>query len=91
MSKGEREELDKLVKLAEEGETVVSKYSVPNYLNTPREVWKWLKSNNLVESFNSLMVRRRFGKSHSPWRILQIVRAIAYNLFINCLITVIIL
>nr|WP_229570057.1 hypothetical protein [Saccharolobus caldissimus] len=62
MSKGEREELDKLIKSAEEGETVVYKYGVLNYLNAPREVWKWLKSNNLVESFNSLVERRRFGE-----------------------------
>jgi hypothetical protein len=29
--------------------------------------------------FNSLLERRRFGKCHSPWRILQIARAIALN------------
>ena len=38
-----------------------------------------LRSNNLAESFNSLLERRRFGKCHSPWRILQIARAIALN------------
>ncbi len=38
MSKGER--LDKLIKSAEEGETVVDKYGVLNYLEAPREVWK---------------------------------------------------
>ncbi|EHP69919.1 hypothetical protein MetMK1DRAFT_00004210, partial [Metallosphaera yellowstonensis MK1] len=27
----------------------------------------------------SLLERRRFGKCHSPWRILQIARAIALN------------
>lgn len=91
MSKGER--LDKLIKWAEEGETVVDKYGVLNYLEAQREVWKWLKSNNLVESFNSLVERRCFGKFHSPWRIFQIARAIAiaYNLFTNYLITVILL
>ncbi|MDT7862473.1 MAG: transposase [Saccharolobus sp.] len=52
MSKDEREELDKLIKSAKEGEIVVNKYGVLNYLEAPRGVWKWLKSNNLVESFN---------------------------------------
>ncbi|EHP71152.1 hypothetical protein MetMK1DRAFT_00016560 [Metallosphaera yellowstonensis MK1] len=39
------------------------------------------------------MERRRFGKCHSPWRILQIARAIAlnYNLSTCYLIIVIIL
>ena len=41
----------------------------------------------------SLLERRRFGKCHSPWRILQIARAIAlsYNLSACYLIIVIIL
>jgi putative transposase len=44
----------------------------------PRELWSLLMSNNLAESFNSLL-ERRFGKCHSPWRILQIARVIALN------------
>ncbi|ADB88279.1 transposase ISC1250 [Saccharolobus islandicus L.D.8.5] len=47
----------------------------------------------MVESFNSLLERRRFGKFHSPWRILQIAKAIAveYNSLTCFLILVIIL
>ncbi|QXJ31938.1 hypothetical protein J5U21_01589 [Saccharolobus shibatae] len=47
----------------------------------------------MIESFNSLLERRRFGAFQSPWRILQIARAIAlyYNLLTCFLITVIIL
>jgi len=41
------------------------------YLLAPRELWPLLRSNNLAESFNSLLERRRFGKCYSPWRILQ--------------------
>ncbi|AAK42954.1 Last part of transposase in ISC1250 [Saccharolobus solfataricus P2] len=50
------------------------------------------ESNNLIESFNSLL-ERRFGKFHSPWRMLQIARTIAnnYNLLTYFLIIVIIL
>ena len=64
-----------------------------SYLLAPRELWPLLRSNNLAESFNSLLERRRFGKCHSPWRILQIARAIAvnYNLSARYLIIVIIL
>jgi len=64
-----------------------------SYLLAPRELWPLLRSNNLAESFNSLLERRRFGKCHSPWRILQIARAIAlnYNLSTYHLIIVIIL
>jgi putative transposase len=64
-----------------------------SYLLAPRELWPLLRSNNLAESFNSLLERRRFGKCHSPWRILQIARAIAlnYNLSTCYLILVIIL
>jgi hypothetical protein len=36
MTKGEREELDKLIKSAEEGETMSGKYGVLNCLETPR-------------------------------------------------------
>ncbi|EHP70233.1 hypothetical protein MetMK1DRAFT_00007350, partial [Metallosphaera yellowstonensis MK1] len=50
-----------------------------SYLLAPRELWPLLRSNNLAESFNSLLERRRFGKCHSPWRILQIAQAIAVN------------
>ncbi|BCS93739.1 MAG: hypothetical protein MjAS7_2347 [Metallosphaera javensis (ex Sakai et al. 2022)] len=32
-----------------------------------------------MESFNSLVRRRRFGKYHTPYRLLQIVWAIADN------------
>jgi putative transposase len=39
-----------------------------SYLLAPRELWFLLRSNNLAESFNSLLERRRFGKFHSPWR-----------------------
>jgi putative transposase len=48
---------------------------------------------HLAESFNFLLERRRFGKCHSLWRILQIARAIAlnYNLSTCYLVLVIIL
>jgi hypothetical protein len=36
MTKGEREELDRLIKSAEEGETMIGKYGVLNCLETPR-------------------------------------------------------
>jgi hypothetical protein len=36
MTKGEREELDKLIKSVEEGETMIGKYSVLNCLETLR-------------------------------------------------------
>ncbi|PVU75623.1 hypothetical protein DDW11_01880 [Sulfolobus sp. SCGC AB-777_G06] len=36
MTKGEREELDKLIKSTEEGETMSGKYGVLNCLETPR-------------------------------------------------------
>ena len=93
MTREEREELDKLMSSAEKGVAVVDKYGVFNYIQEPKELWKWLKSNNLVESFNSLVERRRFGKSHTPRRVLQTARAIAiwYNLFTNFFTTVIIL
>ena len=46
-----------------------------------------------MESFNSLVERRRFGKFHSGYRILQIALTIAvlYNLLNYFLILVIIL
>jgi len=89
MSRVEREELDKILSSSEQGVSVDDKLGVLNYLVAPRELWKWLKSNNLVES---LVERRRFGKFHSPWRILQIALAIAveYNL-LNCFLTLVII
>ncbi|AAK41524.1 Partial transposase ISC1250 [Saccharolobus solfataricus P2] len=62
-----------------------------SYLVASKELWKF-KTNNLVESFNSLL-ERRFSKFHSPWRILQIARAIAlyYNLLTYFLTIIIIL
>ncbi|BDB98279.1 transposase [Saccharolobus caldissimus] len=93
-TKEEREALNVIISSAESGE--IKPEACPrllSYLSAPKELWKWLKSNNLVESFNSLLERRRFGKFHSPWRILQIARTIAnnYNLSTCLLITVIIL
>ncbi|EHP69941.1 transposase [Metallosphaera yellowstonensis MK1] len=83
--------LDLLLSLAESVPTRGS--PLLSYLLAPRELWSLLRSNNLAESFNSLLERRRFGKCHSPWRILQIARAIAlnYNLSTCYLIIVIIL
>jgi hypothetical protein len=83
--------LDLLLSLAESVPTRGS--PLLSYLLAPRELWPLLRSNNLAESFNSLLERRRFGKCHSPWRILQIARAIAlnYNLSTCYLILVIIL
>jgi len=83
--------LDLLLSLAESVPTRGS--PLLSYLLAPRELWPLLRSNNLAESFNSLLERRRFGKCHSPWRILQIARAIAlnYNLSACYLIIVIIL
>ncbi|QXJ31019.1 transposase [Saccharolobus shibatae] len=93
-TKEEREALNAIISSAENGE--IRPESCPtllSYLKASKKLWKWLKSNNLVESFNSLLERRRFGLYHSPWRILQIARAIAlyYNLFTCFLITVILL
>ena len=58
--------LDLLLSLAESVPTRVS--PLLSYLLAPRELWPLLRSNNLAESFNSLLERRRFGKYHSPWR-----------------------
>ncbi|QXJ28547.1 hypothetical protein J5U23_01416 [Saccharolobus shibatae B12] len=93
-TKEEREALNAIISSAENGE--IKPESCPtllSYLKASKKLWKWLKSNNLIESFNSLLERRRFGLYHSPWRILQIARAIAlyYNLFTYFLITIIIL
>ena len=92
MKRSEREELDEILFLGEQGVSVDDKLGVLNYLVAPRGLWKWLKSNNLVESFNSLVERRRFGKFHSPWRILQIALAIAveYNP-LNCFLILVII
>jgi putative transposase len=83
--------LDLLLSLAESVPTRGS--PLLSYLLAPRELWPLLRSNNLAESFNSLMERRRFGKCHSHWRILQISRVVAvnYNLSTCYLIIVIIL
>lgn len=78
-TKEEREALN-VIFSAESGE--IKPETCPrllSYLSTPKELWRWLKSNNLIESFNSLLERRRFGSFHSPWRILQIARTIANN------------
>ncbi|QXJ34421.1 hypothetical protein J5U22_00967 [Saccharolobus shibatae] len=93
-TKEEREALNVIISSAESGE--IKPETCPrllSYLSAPKKLWKWLKSNNLIESFNSLLERRRFGKFHSPWRILQIARVIAlyYNLLTYFLIIVIIL
>ncbi|MCH4815000.1 MAG: transposase [Saccharolobus sp.] len=93
-TKEEREALNVIISSAESGE--IKPETCPrllSYLSAPKELWRWLKSNNLIESFNSLLERRRFGKFHSPWRILQIARTIAnnYNLLTCFLVTVIIL
>ncbi|QXJ31874.1 transposase [Saccharolobus shibatae] len=93
-TKEEREALNVIISSAEGGE--IKPETCPrllSYLSAPKELWRWLKSNNLIESFNSLLERRRFGKFHSPWRILQIARTIAnnYNLLTCFLITVILL
>ena len=66
--------LDLLLSLAESVPTRGS--PLLSYLLAPREAPPQV---NLAESFNSLLERRRFGKCHSPWRILQIARAIALN------------
>jgi len=58
--------LDLLLSLAESVPTRVS--PLLSYLLAPRELWPLLRSNNLAESFNSILERRRFGKYHSPWR-----------------------
>jgi putative transposase len=83
--------LDLLLCLAESVPTRGS--PLLSYLLAPKELWPFLRSNNMAESFNSLLERRRFGKCHSSWRILQIARAIAlnYNLSTYYLIIVIIL
>ncbi len=63
-TKEEREALDE--SSAESGE--LKPESCPtllSYLKAGKKLWKWLKSNNLVESFNSLLERRRFGAFHS--------------------------
>ncbi|QXJ34555.1 transposase [Saccharolobus shibatae] len=93
-TKEEREALDEITSSAELGKIKPeTNPTLLSYLIADKKLWKWLKSNNLVESFNSLLERRRFGLYHSPWRILQIARAIAlyYNLLTYFLITVIIL
>uniref|UniRef100_A0A2U9IUV9 IS256 family transposase n=1 Tax=Metallosphaera hakonensis JCM 8857 = DSM 7519 TaxID=1293036 RepID=A0A2U9IUV9_9CREN len=93
-TKEEREALDAITSSAELGKIKPeTNPTLLSYLIADKKLWKWLKSNNLVESFNSLLERRRFGLFHSPWRILQLARAIAlyYNLFTYFLITVIIL
>lgn len=93
MSREERKVIGEIIFSAEHGIQVDDKFGILGYLSAPKEVWKWLRSNNLVESFNSLIERRRFGKFHSGYRILQIALAIAvvYNLLNYCLIIVIIL
>ncbi|BFI74537.1 hypothetical protein YN1HA_23860 [Sulfurisphaera ohwakuensis] len=93
MSREDREVVDEIVFLAEHGIQVDDKFGILGYLSAPRGIWKWLRSNNLVESFNSLVERRRFGKFHSGYRILQIALTIAvlYNLLKYFLILVIIL
>ncbi|QXJ34022.1 hypothetical protein J5U22_00567 [Saccharolobus shibatae] len=93
-TKEEREALNAIISSAENGE--LKSESCPtllSYLKASKKLWKWLKSNNLIESFNSLLERRRFRLYHSPWRILQITRVIAlyYNLLTCFIITVIIL
>ncbi|AAK41414.1 IS256-like element ISC1250 family transposase [Saccharolobus solfataricus] len=93
-TKEEREALDAITSSAELGEIKPeTNPTLLSYLVASKELWKWLKTNNLVESFNSLLERRRFGSFHSPWRILQIARAIAlyYNLLTYFLTIVIIL
>ncbi|AKV75422.1 hypothetical protein MsedC_2255 [Metallosphaera sedula] len=93
-TKEEREALDAITSSAELGKIKPeTNPTLLSYLIADKKLWKWLKSNNLVESFNSLLERRRFGLFHSPWRILQIARAIAlyYNLLTCFLVTVIIL
>ncbi|AWR98987.1 transposase [Metallosphaera hakonensis] len=93
-TKEEREALDAITSSAELGKIKPeTNPTLLSYLIADKKLWKWLKSNNLVESFNSLLERRRFGLFHSPWRILQLARAIAlyYNLSAYFLITVIIL
>ncbi|QXJ28700.1 hypothetical protein J5U23_01569 [Saccharolobus shibatae B12] len=92
-TKEEREALDAIISSAENGE--IKPESCPtllSYLKASKKLWKWLKSNNLIKSFNSLLEGRRFGAFHSPWRILQIARAIAiyYNL-LACFLIIIIL
>ncbi|AWS00257.1 transposase [Metallosphaera hakonensis] len=92
-TKEEREALDAITSSAELGKIKPeTNPTLLSYLIADKKLWK-LKSNNLVESFNSLLERRRFGLFHSPWRILQLARAIAlyYNLSAYFLITVIIL
>ncbi|QXJ35009.1 transposase [Saccharolobus shibatae] len=92
-TKEEREALNVIVSSTESGEIKPETYSrLLSYLSAPKELWGWLKSNNLIESFNSLLERRRFGKFHSPWRILQIARAIAiyYNL-LTCFLNIVII
>jgi hypothetical protein len=82
--------LDLLLSLAESVPTRGS--PLLSYLLAPRELWPLLRSNNLAESFNSLLERRRFGKCHSPWRILQIARAIALNYNLStCYLTLVII
>ncbi|BCS93205.1 MAG: hypothetical protein MjAS7_1813 [Metallosphaera javensis (ex Sakai et al. 2022)] len=58
-----------------------------SFTSLPQELQRLLSTNNLVESFNSLVERRRFGKCHTPHRLLQIVWAIAdnYNILDNFL------
>jgi len=60
-----------------------------SYLLAPRELWPLLRSPGRVLQ----LPPGEFGKCHSPWRILQIARAIAlnYNLSTCYLIIVIIL
>ncbi|QXJ27684.1 hypothetical protein J5U23_00551 [Saccharolobus shibatae B12] len=92
-TKEEREALNAIISSAENGE--IKPESCPtllSYLKASKKLWKWLKSNNLIKSFNSLLERRRFGAFHSPWRVLQITRAIViyYNL-LACFLNIVII
>ena len=85
--------INELIYLAENGLQVEDPWVVLFYLQAPEQVRKWLKTYNLVKSFNSPVERRRFGKFYSAWRIEQIALAIAndYNMSTCHLILVIIL
>lgn len=89
LNHSERKEVDLLISgvLTEFSDRVkeLVERGLLSFLSLPQEIQRLLSTNNLVESFNSLVERRRFGKYHTPHRLLQIVWAIVqnYNIFSN--------
>ncbi|WP_338598181.1 transposase [Sulfolobus tengchongensis] len=81
MSEEERKELDELISTrvvdTRFKEELVSQ-GVLNFTHLPQRLQGLLRSSNLVESFNSLLERRLFGRFHSPHRLFQILWGIGF-------------